>query len=79
LRAAETAAALIVVGTSGATTLPARICEIVAARGAPFIVVDPEPTVFSALAEQSARGQFLRGSAAAILPSLIEELGRHAS
>ena len=35
MRAAETAAALIVVGTSGATTLPARMCDIVAARGVP--------------------------------------------
>jgi len=76
LRAAETAAALIVVGTSGATTLPARMCEMVSARGVPLIVVDPEPTIFSALAEQSPRGQFLRGSASAVLPSLIEELGR---
>ncbi len=79
LRAAEAAAALVVVGTSGATTLPARMCEMVAARGVPFIVVDPEPTVFSALAGQTARGQFLRGSASAILPSLIEELGQRQS
>jgi NAD-dependent deacetylase len=76
LRAAETAAALVVVGTSGATTLPASMCEIVAARGIPFFVVDPEPTIFSALAEQSAGGQFLRGSASTVLPSLIEELGQ---
>jgi NAD-dependent deacetylase len=71
LRAAEQAAALVVVGTSGATTLPTRMCEIVAARGAPFIVVDPEPTVFSELAEGSARGLFLRGTASAVVPSLI--------
>jgi NAD-dependent deacetylase len=74
LRAAETAAALIVVGTSGATTLPARMCEVVAARGVPFIVVDPEPTVFSRLAEGSARGVFLRGTASSVVPSLILEL-----
>ena len=74
LRAAEVAAALVVVGTSGATTLPARMCEIVAARGAPLVVVDPEPTVFSELAERSAGGTFLRGTASAIVPSLIEEL-----
>jgi NAD-dependent deacetylase len=76
LRAAEAAAALIVVGTSGATTLPARMCEMVAARGAPLIVVDPEPTVFSALAEQTPRGAFRRGTASAVLPSLIEELSQ---
>jgi len=38
LKTAQTAAAMIVVCTSGATTLPARMCEIVAARGAPLIV-----------------------------------------
>jgi NAD-dependent deacetylase len=74
LRAAEQAAALVVIGTSGATTLPTRLCEIVAARGAPFIVVDPEPTLFSQLAEGSARGVFLRGTASAVIPSLILEL-----
>jgi NAD-dependent deacetylase len=74
LRAAEEAAALIVVGTSGATTLPARICELCAARGAPMLVVDPEPTVFSELAERSPRGRFLRGSASAVVPALCEQI-----
>jgi NAD-dependent deacetylase len=74
LRAAETAAALIVVGTSGATSLPTRICEAVAVRGAPFVVIDPEPTVFSELAESTARGLFLRGTASATLPELVDEL-----
>ncbi|HVV52778.1 MAG TPA: RNA polymerase subunit sigma, partial [Polyangia bacterium] len=74
LRAVETAAALIVVGTSGATTLPARMCEVIAARGAPFLVVDPEPTAFSDLAAASARGHFLRGKATEILPALVEEI-----
>jgi len=75
LRAAETAAALIVVGTSGATSLPARMCETVAARGGPLIVVDPEPTVFSELAETSARGLYLRGTATEVIPALTEVLG----
>jgi NAD-dependent deacetylase len=74
LRAAEQAAALIVVGTSGATTLPARMCELVAARGAPLVVVDPEPTVFSELAERSRRGRFLRGSATALVPALTTQI-----
>jgi NAD-dependent deacetylase len=74
LRAAEEAAALIVVGTSGATTLPARMCELVAARGAPMLVVDPEPTVFSELAERSPRGRFLRGPASVLVPALVEQL-----
>jgi NAD-dependent deacetylase len=74
LRAAEAAAALVVVGTSGATTLPARICEIVASRGAPMLVIDPEPTVFSELAERSPRGRFLRGPASALVPALVEAI-----
>jgi NAD-dependent deacetylase len=74
-RAAEKAAALIVVGTSGATSLPTRMCETVAARGGPLIVVDPEPTVFSELAERSARGIHLRGTATEIVPELTRALG----
>jgi NAD-dependent deacetylase len=76
LKAAQTAAALIVVGTSGATTLPARMCEIVATRGAPFIVVDVEPTVFAALADSTPGGLFLRGSAAATVPAIAGEIAR---
>ncbi len=74
LRAAETAAALVVVGTSGATTLPARMCEMVAARGVPLIVVDPEPTVFTSLAEASRSGLVLRGTACETVPALAEAL-----
>ena len=74
MRAAQEAAALIVVGTSGATTLPARMCELVAARGAPLVVVDPEPTIFSELAERSRGGRFLRGSATALVPTLVERV-----
>lgn len=74
LRAAEQAAALVVVGTSGATTLPARMCELVAARGAPLVVVDPEPTVFSELAKRSRRARFLRGSATALVPVLAKQI-----
>jgi NAD-dependent deacetylase len=74
LRAAETASALIVVGTSGATTLPARMCETVAARGAPLVMVDPEPTVFSELAQASAHGVYLRGTASEVVPALCEML-----
>lgn len=74
LRAAQEAAALIVVGTSGATTLPSRMCEMVAARGAPLIVVDVEPTVFSELAGSSANGLFLRGAAAQVVPAIAYQV-----
>ncbi|HVT10552.1 MAG TPA: Sir2 family NAD-dependent protein deacetylase [Polyangia bacterium] len=74
LRAAQSAAALIVVGTSGATTLPTRMCEMVAARGAPLIVVDVEETPFSLLARTTPHGLFVRGSAAATVPALADQL-----
>jgi NAD-dependent deacetylase len=70
-RAAEEAAALVVVGTSGATTLPAQMCETVAARGAPLLVVDPEETPFARLAAASSAGVVFRGTATEILPSLL--------
>ncbi len=76
LKAAQTAAALIVVGTSGATTLPARMCEMVAARRAPLIVIDVEPTGFAALAEATPGGLFLRGTAAALVPAVVAEITR---
>jgi NAD-dependent deacetylase len=75
LRATEAAAALVVIGTSGATNLPAQMCERAAARGIPFLVLDPELTTFAALAERCARGQFVRGSAGALVPELVAALG----
>jgi len=70
LRAAERCALLVVVGTSGATNLPAQMCEAVARRGGAMIVVDPEPTPFSSLAE-NAGGAFIRGKATTEVPALV--------
>jgi hypothetical protein len=39
-----------------------------------MLVVDPEPTVFSELAERSPRGRFLRGTASALVPALVEQI-----
>jgi NAD-dependent deacetylase len=74
LRAAQSAAALIVVGTSGATTLPTRMCQMVAARGAPLIVADVEETPFSELARTTPHGLFVRGTAVKTVPALVEQL-----
>jgi NAD-dependent deacetylase len=72
--AAQSAAALIVVGTSGATTLPTRMCQMVAARGAPLIVADVEETPFSELARTTPHGLFVRGTAVKTVPALVEQL-----
>jgi NAD-dependent deacetylase len=73
-RAAETAAVLIVVGTSGATSLPAQMCAIVVARGAPIVVVDPDPGAYSNLAGRGARGVQIVGTACANVPLVVDAL-----
>ena len=75
IRAAEVAAVLVVIGTSGATNLPAQMCERAARRGAELVVVDLEATPFSALAERS-RGTFIEGTATAAVPALCERIAR---
>jgi NAD-dependent deacetylase len=74
LAAVERAVALVVVGTSGATTLPTRMCERAAARHIPLLVLDPEETVFAALARRSRSGRFLPGPAGTLLPALVAQL-----
>lgn len=73
LAAADTAALFVVVGTSGAMNLPAQMCDVVARRGAPMIVVDPEPTTFSRLALEVG-GAFVRGTAKEHVPALAEQI-----
>jgi NAD-dependent deacetylase len=73
LAAVDRAAALVVIGTSGATNLPAQMCQRAADRGAKLVVVDTEATPFSALAERTG-GDFLRGRATELVPSLCERL-----
>jgi NAD-dependent deacetylase len=69
--AIERAAALLVVGTSGATSLPALMCERAAARRIAFVVVDPERTAFAELAMSTPDGLFLPGAATAVVPALL--------
>jgi NAD-dependent deacetylase len=74
LAAIEAATLLVVIGTSGATTLPARMCERAAARQIPFFVLDPEETVFATLARTSPRGAFHHGPATTLVPALLAAL-----
>jgi NAD-dependent deacetylase len=74
LAAMERAALLLVVGTSGATSLPARMCQHAARRDLPFVVIDPQPTPFSALAQAGQRGLFVQGTAALSLPPFLDSL-----
>ncbi|MBK8097597.1 MAG: RNA polymerase subunit sigma [Planctomycetes bacterium] len=69
---ARQAALLLVVGTSGSTTLPLRIAQIAAERQVPTIVVDLEPGVFGELAGRSRFGAFLAGKASEQVPALVQ-------
>jgi NAD-dependent deacetylase len=76
LLAADKAAALLVIGTSGATNLPIQIGERVAERQTSMIVVNPEPNPFSELAANVPRSVFLEGGAGENIPKLVDAICR---
>ncbi|MBI4703798.1 MAG: RNA polymerase subunit sigma [Deltaproteobacteria bacterium] len=74
MRAAARAELLVVVGTAGQTNLPLQIGSLVARRGAPMVVVGPEPSPFTAFAERSGHGLFLQGTAGDWVPPLCRRI-----
>ncbi len=74
LEAAQQASLLIVVGTSGATSLPMHIAEICAARETPMVVIDPADNPFSAMARGQANGKAVAGTAVSMIPALVDEV-----
>jgi len=74
MRAAEQAALLLVVGTSGATNLPDRIVREVARRQRPLIVANLDSSPFSEIAERSTRGLNLVGTAGELVPGIAAVL-----
>jgi len=71
---ARHASLVIVVGTTGATSLPMHIGTIASQRGVPMIVVNPEPNPFSSLVQRTGRGAFLSGTAGQWVPKLSDAL-----
>jgi NAD-dependent deacetylase len=74
LRAAGRADLLLVVGTSGATNLPAQIGDLAWRRGIAFVDVNPEDNPFAARARTLRRGFAVRGTACQHLPGIVAEL-----
>lgn len=72
--AARNASLVIVIGTTGATSLPMHIGTIAAQRGVPMVVINPEPNPFSELVKRTGRGVFLAGTAGEWLPKLVDAL-----
>ena len=69
LRAASQAGLLIVVGTSGATTLPHHVAGIVSQRGTPFVALNLDASPFTDMADH-----FWQGPAGERLPPITEHL-----
>jgi NAD-dependent deacetylase len=74
LAALAHAAMVIVIGTSGATNLPNMIVQGAHQRKLPLLVINREPSPFSALAERSPHGRFEQRSAGERVPVLVDAL-----
>jgi len=71
LRAVDSAALLVVVGTTGTTNLPLQIGERAVRRGVPTLVINPEPNAFSALVQGQPETAFLQGTAGHWVPRVV--------
>ena len=67
--------ALVVIGTSGATTLPSLLVRTSVRTGIPLLVVDPGDTVFTEAAESAPLGLHARGAAVEMVPRVAAALG----
>ena len=74
MAAAQSCGILVVVGTSGATNLPMQVASLVASHGKPFVVVDPSPSPFSAMADGNPLGSFAQGTAGELVPAIARSL-----
>ena len=74
IEAARLASLVIVIGTSGATSLPMHVGTMASQRGIPIVVVNPEPNPFSNLVQRTGRGAFLEGTAGEWVPQLVDAL-----
>jgi NAD-dependent deacetylase len=74
LQAAQEAALLLVVGTSGATNLPMQIGSIALQCGAAVVDVNPAENPFSRIAQSSPNGFFAQGTACERLPEIVKAL-----
>jgi NAD-dependent deacetylase len=75
VRVASATDLLIIVGTSGATTLPNQVASLVHQKGGTILEINVEESPFTPLARNSAHGAFIRGTAAMALPELARLIG----
>jgi NAD-dependent deacetylase len=75
MAAVSSAAMLVVVGTSGSTTLPALMVQVAARRGIPLVCINQDESPFTAETRASARGLVVLGAATGAVPRIVEALG----
>jgi NAD-dependent deacetylase len=71
MQTAKETGLLLIVGTSGATTLPQLVAEHTMAGNGIVIDINTKANYFSTLAEGSSNGFALRGSSSDILPEFV--------
>jgi NAD-dependent deacetylase len=74
LRAAQGAAMVVVIGTSGSTNLPTQMVQVAARREIPLVCINQDESLFTAVAHASPRGLVLLGTATAWVPRLVDRL-----
>ena len=74
MRAADAAALLVVVGTTGTTNLPLQIGQRAVHGGVPTLVINPEPNPFSELVQDRPESAFLQGTAGHWVPSVATQI-----
>ena len=77
MKVAQNTDLLLIVGTSGATTLPNYIVDLVIQRGKTIINVDIEKNRFSEMILATEHGYFLQGQSGEILPEIVEYMSEH--
>ena len=65
---------LLIVGTTGATTLPSIVGEIAMRKQIPIFDVNPDAGVFAKMAERSPGGGHLSLPASEGVPAIVERL-----
>lgn len=76
LRTAKETGLLLVVGTSGATTLPQRIVENVLSRQGILIDINPNENYFSTLFQKKKNGYVIAGKSSDVLPEFVDLFSR---
>lgn len=76
LVAARRAAMVVVIGTSGATNLPAQVVSTAAERGIPLVCINADPSPFTEITAAVDAGLVLFGTAGEHVPRVVAALAR---